>query len=298
MNKSKISLGRGNKLVWPSDPYRPAATAVSELVGRSAELKLITAAWMAGPRTLPLAPLLVGEPGVGKNRLVYELARITRRDLYIFQGHEDVAAEDLACAVRFSDSRSRGMDYVLSPLITAMLEGAICFIDEIAKIRPRALALLVSVLDERRYIDSSLLGERVHARPGFRFIAATNTGEINSLPEFIRSRMRPVVKVGHPPKEEINEIISRYHGDEQNLGAILDAFWDLWLAGKRRPTPRDAIHHFALASSLRDCESAGAPDAPTAAADQVRSLETPTATKPIEPAHLRAAFEHLFQEAA
>jgi len=28
------------------------------------------------------------------------------------------------------------MDYVLSPLVTAMLEGAICFIDEIGKIRP------------------------------------------------------------------------------------------------------------------------------------------------------------------
>ena len=80
------------------------------------------------------------------------------------QGHEDVTAEDLASSVRFRDSGS-GMEYVVSPLVTAMERGAICFIDEIGKIRPRALALLVSVLDERRYIDSTLLGTRIKADP-------------------------------------------------------------------------------------------------------------------------------------
>ncbi|MFO7614738.1 MAG: AAA family ATPase [Bacteroidales bacterium] len=144
----------GNKTAHTGHPYRPKAYGAAELVAREPEMRSITAAWMAGPGTLPMSPLLLGEPGVGKNRIVYELARQTGKDLYIFQGHEDVTAEDLACAVRFSDNPDRKMDYVLSPLVTAMALGQICFIDEIAKIRPRALALLVSVLDERRYIDS------------------------------------------------------------------------------------------------------------------------------------------------
>jgi MoxR-like ATPase len=198
MEKQKIQLN--NKLVWASEPYKPNTKIMSSFVGRELEMELIMASWIAGSDTLPLSPVLVGEPGVGKNRIVYELARFTGRDLYIFQGHEDITAEDLACTVRFSDDTANLMEYVLSPLVCAMIKGGIFFLDEIGKIRPRALALLVSVLDERRYIDSTLLCERVFAHPGFRFIAATNTGEIGMLPEFIRSRMRPVIKIGHPPR--------------------------------------------------------------------------------------------------
>lgn len=244
----------GQQVVHLSRPYQAPATP---LVGREAELRLLTAAWIAGPENLPLSPLLLGEPGVGKNRLVYEVAHRTGKDLYIFQGHEDVTAEDLACAVRFSDDPNRRMDYVLSSLVTAMLRGGICFIDEIAKIRPRALALLVSVLDDRRYIDCTLLGERVAAHEGFRFVAATNTADLegNALPEFVRSRMRPVIAVGYPPPEEISQIVrSRYARLHQQVGPLLDAFWSLWRqhSGALPPTPREVIHVFDLALNLAD----------------------------------------------
>jgi MoxR-like ATPase len=223
-------------------------------------MEMITAAWMTGPGRIPLSPLLLGEPGVGKNRLVYELAHRTGKNLYIFQGHEDVTAEDLACAVRFSDQGGGKMDYIASPLVTAMLNGDICFIDEIAKIRPRALALLVSVLDERRYIDSTLLGERVDAHAGFRFVAATNTADLegNAMPEFLRSRMRPVITVGYPPRDEMDEIVrSRHH---QRLKAqtdeLLAVFWMEWerISPKTPPTPRDVVYTFDLALSLADFE--------------------------------------------
>ncbi|MFZ4455982.1 MAG: AAA family ATPase [Bacteroidales bacterium] len=227
-------------------------------VGREKEMELIMASWIAGPHTLPLSPVLVGEPGVGKNRIVYELARFTNRDLYLFQGHEDITAEDLACTVRFSDDTANLMEYVLSPLVCAMLNGGIFFLDEIGKIRPRALALLVSVLDERRYIDSTLLGERVYAKPGFRFIAATNTGEVGMLPEFIRSRLRPVIKIGFPPRQEIEEIIQRqFKSRMENLSALMERFWYMWdmHSTDTPPTPRDAIAVFSMASSISDFES-------------------------------------------
>jgi len=246
--KQKIAVGSGEMRVRAGEPYLPQWEAFPEIVGREREMRLITAAWMGGGNTPPLSPILVGDPGVGKNRLVYELASRSGRNLFILQGHEDMTAEDLACSVRFSDNGSKGMEYVLSPLTTAMIRGGICFIDEIGKIRPRALALLVSVLDERRYIDSALLGERVYAAPGFRFIAATNTGEINALPEFIRSRMRPVIKVGLPDKVELNSIIKhQFPGVQPYLEHLLDTFWSLWErrgAGGKYPTPREAIHLF------------------------------------------------------
>ena len=138
----------GNKLVQLREPF---IAPVSEFVGREDEMKRILAAWMAGVDILPLSPLLLGDPGVGKNRIVYECARICSKDLYIFQGHEDVGAEDLVCAVRFSDDPNKKMDYIVSELVSTMLKGGVCFVDEIAKIRTLALAPLASLMDERRY---------------------------------------------------------------------------------------------------------------------------------------------------
>lgn len=301
ISRRKIRVGSGKKIVWTSEPYQPGHGLLAKLVGREREMRLITAAWLGGRHSQLLSPLLIGEPGVGKNRLVYELTHRTGRELYIMQGHEDITAEDIACAVRFSDNNGRGMDYMVSPLATAMIRGGICFIDEIGKIRPRALALLVSVLDERRYIDSTLLGERVHAAPGFRFIAATNTGEAGILPEFIRSRLRPVIKVGFPEKTELNTIIGQQFPEVQpQLEQLLDTFWALWAkcgnAG-RYPSPRDAIHLFALASSLGDLETDGARNA----AGAVRK-GGPSATSRSQlalnllPVHLENAFAELFGE--
>jgi MoxR-like ATPase len=257
MEKQKIQLN--DKLVWASEPYKPNPDILPAFVGREKEMELIMASWIAGSHNLPLSPVLVGDPGVGKNRIVYELARFTGRKLYIFQGHEDVTAEDLACTVRFSDNTANLMEYVLSPLICAMINGGIFFLDEIGKIRPRALALLVSVLDERRYIDSTLLCERVYAHPGFRFIAATNTGEVGMLPEFIRSRIRPVIKIGYPPRQEIEEIIQRqFNKRMENLNGLVERFWYIWdkKGTSGTPlTPRDAIAVFSMASSISDFEA-------------------------------------------
>jgi MoxR-like ATPase len=292
----KITLKNG-KTVLASEPYRPREATLSTFVGRLRELKMVTAAWIGSSSVPPLCPLLLGEPGVGKNRLVYELARRTGLDLYIFQGHEDVTAEDLACTVRFSDEPGRTMDYVVSPLVTAMHRGGICFIDEIGKIRPRALALLVSVLDERRYIDSTLLGERVQAHPRFRFIAATNIEEMGVLPEFIRSRMRPVIEVGYPPKEEIDQIISRQTSSEPEIKKLLQTFWDLFTGIKHPPSPRDAIHLFALAASLRDFDASGAEKKLNGAEPESRlALEQSMAGIAITPEHLNEAFQQLFKQ--
>jgi MoxR-like ATPase len=262
------------------------------MVGRDDEISRILAAWMGWCNTLPLSPLLVGEAGVGKNRIVYECARMCEKDLFIFQGHEDVAAEDLVCAVRFSDDSRQKMDYIVSPLVTAMLRGGVCFIDEIAKIRPRALAPLASLLDERRYLDSSLLGERVYAAAGFRFVAATNTAdlEVNVLPDFIRSRVRPVIHVQYPDRAEIDMILrSRHPSVGENFAGLLDCFWSLWRAknGKTAPTPRDSIHIFGYALNLAGFEWAGH-SGPAV-------LENNEAPDVMKNEHLERAFETFYQ---
>ena len=294
----KMSLKSG-KQVLISDPYDPQNAMLTPFQGREGELKMVFSAWIGGVHSPPLSPLMVGDPGVGKNRIVYELKMITGLDLYILQGHEDITAEDLACSVRFAESGQGKMEYILSPLVTAMLRGGICFIDEIGKIRPRALALLVSVLDERRYIDSTLLGERVKAEPAFRFVAATNTGEVSDLPEFIQSRMRPVITIDRPKDAEIEQIVHTQKGvTQENRDSLTKEFWELWRGRDLHPTPRDAIHLLALANSLSDYTRFGAEklldpaqkDYAEANALLNRTQESP----PIQKQHLVEAFNELF----
>lgn len=296
-----IQLTIGNKTVYGSEPFLPRLQALTDFEGRVKELALITASWIAGDYSLPLNPLLIGEPGVGKNRLIYELAQKTGRQLYIFQGHEDVTAEDLACTVRFSDRNNSVMDYVLSPLVTAMHTGGICFIDEIGKIRPRALALLVSVLDDRRYIDSTLLGERIHAHPAFRFVAATNTTDINLLPDFILSRTRPQIKIGYPPKEEIDNIIhNQCKGVKQEIDRLIDHFWFLWIDFHGSITgisPRDVIYLFGWASKLSAFESSGGYEAiKNAQYNHLYQLPAEASYTGIKPEQLEKAFHKLFTD--
>lgn len=292
----------GLRNIRASEPYEPGIVRLGELVGRTGELRLIAAAWMGGKDCIPLSPLLVGAPGLGKNRLVYEIARRTGKKLYVFQGHEDVTAEDLACAVRFSDDPDHKVDYVMSPLATAMKDGGICFIDEIAKIRPRALALLASVLDDRRYLDSTLLGERIKAHKAFRFIAATNTADLdtNPLPGFIESRLRPMVEFGYPPSEEINAIVkesfSRIGDLETNL---LDQFWVEWGKYKegKPPSPRDAIQLFGLASSLADFDQNNTEiSIARAGEDWIEGADEAYKPAQITHEHLKQAFAELYRD--
>jgi MoxR-like ATPase len=248
----------GDKSVKVSPAYSAAAT---EMVGRREQIKSVIAAWLGGAGTLPLHPLLLGDPGLGKNRIVYECARLCGKDLYIFQGHEEITADDLVCSVRFSDDPAKKMDYILSPIVTGMIRGGIVFLDEIAKIRPRALAPLVSLLDERRYLDSTILGERICAHPGFRFIAATNSSDLDNgqFPEFIQSRLCPTIQVGMPCREELEGILrSHIPGLSNNGHELMRHFWSCWKThyGDRLPTPRESLQVFAFAFQLANYEQA------------------------------------------
>jgi len=242
-NEEMVQIG--NKWVQLSEPYVAQTT---ELVGRNEELRAIVSAWLASP---PMSPLLVGLPGLGKNRVAYEISRLTGKDLYILQGHEDLRADDLACVTRISDTHR--IDYLLTPLTSAMIRGALCLVDEIGKIRADAFALLASLLDDRRYMDSTVLGARIHAAPGFRFLAATNTVDLDGkrIPDFIESRLKPVVNFRPSPREEIDQIArTRYPAILQDASELLEVFWDEWrkqTKGRSFPTPRHVVQVFALA---------------------------------------------------
>ena len=69
MNDRKVKIRE--KIIQLSSPYQ---ARFGKLVGRESEMKKVLAAWMAASIFRPLSPLLIGGPGIGKNRIVYECA--------------------------------------------------------------------------------------------------------------------------------------------------------------------------------------------------------------------------------
>lgn len=276
----------GAKQVYLSPPYVPSIPHTETLIGHEGVLRTVQAAWLQQPGMPPMAPLLVGPPGVGKNHIVYELARITGKRLWIFQGHEDVTADDIMCTVRISDDPDRKMDYILSSPATALHEGGIVFFDEIAKMRPRALAPLASLNDERRSLFSTILGDCIQAHPGFRFIAATNSVDLDAdgLPDFIRSRLQPVIQVGIPSRHEIGLIVRTRFDRLAPDDDLLAQFWHLWDLHREGtlPSPRETLQVFGLAMGLADLDHG------------LTNPSSETTHPRIRPRHLEEAFLRIF----
>ena len=109
-------------------------------------------------------------PGVGKNEIVYQLARELAASenlpFYSIQGHEEMTPEDLSLLV--VPDQSKGLEMTLrlqaSPLATALVEGGLFFFDEINRVPGRALSPLASVLDDRRSLYSAITGITIRPR--------------------------------------------------------------------------------------------------------------------------------------
>lgn len=166
------------------------------------------AAWDNTDGRLPMPIRFIGPAGVGKNAIAYHLANELNLPLYIIQGHEELSPEDIVVSGSIRDDGK--IEYIASPLVAAMVEGAICFFDEIGKVRPRGLAPLSSVLDERRRIYSALLGRWIVAHKDFRFCCALNPEdpETFELPLYITSRTLEF-SVQPPSYADLLEIIRK-----------------------------------------------------------------------------------------
>src|SRR5262249_37090429 len=155
------------------------------------ELRLCRAAFGVSPEGLlddaldALHFRLEGPPGVGKNEIVYELARQLSKSIglpfYSIQGHEEMTPEDLSVLIVPDPTGSGSMPLQLraSPLATALHEGGLFFFDEINRVPERALTPLASVLDKRRELYSATTGVTIQprdsaARARFRFCCALN----------------------------------------------------------------------------------------------------------------------------
>jgi MoxR-like ATPase len=192
-------------------------------VGRVAELRLCRAAWglnregteFRNGAATPMHFRLEGEPGVGKNAIVYEMAITLNRPLYIVQGHEDLTPEDLAVAL--VPTNRREMPFVLraGPVASAIYCGGLVFFDEINRVPQKALAQLASVLDARQAIFSAMANLWIERNPEvkstFRFCCAMNPNapDAGDLPDYVSERTLPAIRVSYLKLPEILEVITR-----------------------------------------------------------------------------------------
>lgn len=167
----------------------------------------LVAAWMViGQDDLPLSPRLIGKPGVGKTTLAYSVAREMGADVYIYQCTMDTRPEDLLITPVIA--RDGKIAYHASSLVTAMLRGGVCILDEANRMSEKSWASLAPLLDQRRYIESIVTGLKIKAHPEFRVCCTMNDdASTYEVPEYIQSRLQPQIEVTFPERDEELEIL-------------------------------------------------------------------------------------------
>jgi MoxR-like ATPase len=157
----------------------------------------------------PLSPRIVGQPGVGKTTLAMAATQERKQDLYIYQCTSDTRPEDLLVSPVIAEGGT--IIYQASPLVTAMLTGNICLLDEGNRMNEKSWASLASLLDLRRLIESVVAGVQILAHENFRCCVTMNEdASTYEVPDYILSRLQPTLKVEFPSKDHELAIL-QYH---------------------------------------------------------------------------------------
>ena len=169
-------------------------------VGNDDLIKQMKAAWMVVDKEdLPLNPRILGKPGVGKTTLAYAAGRRLEKDVYMFQCTMDTRPEDLLISPVIASNNK--IAYVASSLVSAMIKGGVCLLDEGNRMSEKSWASLAPLMDKRRYIESIIAGIRIYAHPDFRLCVTMNAdASTYEIPEYIQSRLQPKIYIDFPNK--------------------------------------------------------------------------------------------------
>lgn len=202
-NRSVVVDGVTLRLAQPLD-------SSLEWVGEREILKQLLACWLViDRRDLPLSPRITGQPGIGKTTLAMAGARERKQDLYIFQCTADTRPEDLLITPVLAESGT--IAYHASPLVSAMLTGSVCVLDEGNRMNEKSWASLASLLDHRRCIESIVAGLLIKAHADFRCCVTMNEdASTYEVPDYIMSRLQPTLNLGFPSRADELAIL-RYH---------------------------------------------------------------------------------------
>lgn len=196
----------------------------SRWIGQDEVLQQLLACWLVvGEADLPLAPRLIGPPGIGKTALGMAAAKLRKQPLYIYQCTSDTRPEDLLVTPVLSESGK--IAYHASPLVSAMLTGGVCILDEGNRMNEKSWASLAPLLDHRRYVESIVAGISIRADREFRCAVTMNQDESTfEIPDYILSRLQPSLHLSFPKREDEISIL-KYHlpfAEADVLGMTVD----------------------------------------------------------------------------
>jgi MoxR-like ATPase len=188
---------------------RPLALQQSWMGDREILRQLLACWFVVDKNDVPLSPRIVGQPGVGKTTLAMAGTQERKQDLFIYQCTADTRPEDLLVSPVIAEGGT--ITYQASPLVTAMLTGHVCLLDEGNRMNEKSWASLASLLDHRRSVESVVAGVQIRAHEDFRCCVTMNEdASTYEVPDYILSRLQPTLKVEFPAREHELAIL-QYH---------------------------------------------------------------------------------------
>ena len=189
------------------------ATLAGQVVGRTREVELVLAALAADRHVL-----LEGPPGTGKSTLLRAVAQGLGIGFEFVEGNAELTPARLVGHFDPARVLNDGYDpsvFVDGPLISAMRDGSLLYIEEINRIPEETLNVLITVMSEGE-LNVPRLG-RVTATPGFRLVAAMNPFDAVGTARISGAVYDRVCRVSmsYQSAEDETAIVKRNVGDAQ-----------------------------------------------------------------------------------